>query len=449
MRGRSSGGVVAGSAPSTVTRQVTQPPVPFRVGGPALFHPPSQPPPPHYYGGPPPYMRGVSEDAGLAQHQHAAPYPPPAEGHHHEQYYDPNFSLSVALAPSWGDIDIRQGTFDYGEAAVAGMPPGEHHYQPQHGTNVITPAQTIRKNASQAPTLPATYMYPPSSPIKAGPSPKASPESSPRLTASPKVEPESDGELAAAWMPPKGNSTRRTHPTGSGTTERVVEAKDVPAVHVPPPPTTTPGAPPADGVLRGPVQPQFIRRQPSHAPPSSGGANTTTGSTPPRYRPPLVVDSSRSADSSESPGHSLQGGRVQLVGGGIGESGTPWNLVSRSRSTEESAGGSISAGGSNMNMNDWEPPPRPDRRPMVPPPGRPANNGASPPRVGVNQYPPEYMRGHGPPPPEPRPYYQGYEYYCKLVQNCHVCCFSQVSKLTNYSIYLYLLLLCRPGSSAA
>jgi len=450
----------------------SQAPAPLRVGGPP-------PPPPHGHGGPPPggpqgggrgppqYMRGVSEDAGPLTHRHGVPGP-----------YNPYDPAALSMAPSWGDLDMRQGTFDFGD--YPGTDPsqvGNHG-----GTNVITPAQTVRKTtasaASQAalrgangppppmpptthaaPTVPAAaggghspddvgdqgvgkgyYMYPPSSPIKA--SPKASPGTSPEETSpegtspegSPRFEGEenevqlvesprvkqrktdtdsspsqtirkgsfsggsrsersnssSEEELAAEWLPPQSAKRgRRGSAKETIRTPRLGNGMEPAAVHVPPPPPGQPrrsdrnssafaaAASATSNASR--VRPQFVR-QPSHAPGSVSFADTTGEGTPSPRRPPLAVDSSRSNDSSESPGHSLQGGRVQLVGGGIGEGGAPWSLVSRSRSGEldgqhaVSRSRSIESHGSSGHGSTggeyWDPP-RPNRMEMVPPPGRP------------------------------------------------------------------------------
>ena len=422
------------------------------------------------------YLRGVSEDANSLEQPSTtittavqAP-PPPAVHHPHSPYTGPYYppgasrddlSLNLGMAPSWGSIDFRMGTFDYGDvsqvlgiqtnptmelsvaASLAGYNIPNSSYEVKEegggeyiGGNVITPAQTVRKqhaaqaspqvvhqafpphqayppqphqtHAAQAQQVHHPYMYPPSSPIKAGPSPRGSPSSSPRVE---------DGEHN------DDHTTRRTNDHGSeeelATEEwhrdngKVVAA----TVHIPPSAGT------AGMTARGGhtaaalatttrhedeiyIQPQFIRRAPSHGGPKSAPAftshpnpdhrGTATSSSSATYRPPLIRDTTRSEtnDSSESPGHSLlkHGGRVQVVGGDNVWDGTshPWSIVSRSRSAESHG----SSG--HYHHNEWDPPPRPNRTPMVPTPARPPSAA-------------EYDRGGGngmrPPPPPPPSYY--------------------------------------------
>ncbi len=138
-------------------------------------------------------------------------------------------------------------------------------------------------------------------------------------------------------------------------------------------------------------------------------------------------DSSRSNDSSESPGHSLRGGRVQLVGGGIEEDGTPWSLSSRSGEDDPSRqqgrhlvsqSQSMESGGSSGGVDYWEPP-RPNRMGMVPTPGRPepATRAVSAPANTVpSQCPPDhpgYGGGMRPPPPGRYQSAPGWDYYTR------------------------------------
>ena len=402
------------------------------------------------------YLRGVSEDANSLEQPStttttAAPIPPPPAVHNpHSPYTGPYYppgasrddlSLNLGMAPSWGSIDFRMGTFDYGDvsqvlgiqtnptmelsvaANLAGynIPTSSYEVKEEGGEfiggNVITPAQTVRKQhaaqaspqvvhqahpphqayAAQAQQVHHPYMYPPSSPIKAGPSPKGSPSSSPRAE---------DGEHM-------GNVKEElVKEEWHRDNDKVVAA----TVHIPPSVGT------AGTTVRGDhtaalaattrhedeiyIQPQFIRRQPSHGGPKSAPAftphdpnpnrrGTATSSSSATYRPPLIRDTTRSEtnDSSESPGHSLlkHGGRVQVVGGDNVWDGTshPWSIVSRSRSAESHG----SSG--HYHHNEWDPPPRPNRTPMVPTPARPSAS--------------EYDRGGGngtrPPPPPPPSYY--------------------------------------------
>jgi len=339
-------------------------------------------------------LRGVSEDANSLT---KAPPTPGGGGptlHNLPSWrYVPSRSgedLSIGLAPSWGSIDIRQGTFDYGDynstepmelsvaAALAGYSPGTSLLNDQYvcggpsGSSVITPATTIRKGMS-------TGMFPPSSPNEAGGSPKIS----------------EDGN---------GDSSERK--------EKVVAA----TVHVPPPPAEK--ADKSKNAQLAPayhhpeevdpryashgIQPQFIRRQPSY----TRSSNTHqyhfyqpphhAAHSPPRYHPSVVGASrSHSNDSSESPGNSLlnAGGRVQVVGGAHHEwDASPWSVVSRSRSAESSGS---AAGGSGLYSNEWEPP-KPNRTPMAPTPGRPS--------VAA-----EYRGGNMGPPPPPSSYHPEYE----------------------------------------
>eukprot|EP00578_Thalassiosira_sp_NH16_P019578 CAMPEP_0181089288 /NCGR_PEP_ID=MMETSP1071-20121207/7223_1 /TAXON_ID=35127 /ORGANISM="Thalassiosira sp., Strain NH16" /LENGTH=1358 /DNA_ID=CAMNT_0023171227 /DNA_START=412 /DNA_END=4488 /DNA_ORIENTATION=- len=460
-------------------RQRPQPPVPLRVGGPSIF--PGSDGPGQLRGSPPSYMRGVSEDANSLTP--AYPYPPtgpPGPDYrqpHQEPYpYDP---AALNVAPSWASIDLlAMGTFDNGEdlhsaAAVAGG----------YGGAVITPAQTVRKGGTSAISgYPGPggatdnyFMYPPSSPIKAGSSPRGSPLGSPGFDGmlppkmpsprgSPRFEPEedeleettqkdpcqqgSDEEgLTAVWLPPQSTKGRVRLSTNSTSNERVLVAPSAAAedAAVEPVATTVHVPPSAQGKAEDDVHhsPQFLplRRQPSHAPGSGGrppSQPTETSDAPPHHQPPLMVDASasRSTDSSESPGRSLYSGRVQLVGGGIGRhewdgghpgaaassssggGGAHWSLVSRSRSME-SGGSGRSPGRVEGGSGEWEPP-RPTRQPMVPPPGRPAmvNKSVSAPGSTMAAASSRgYAASHDPygmrpPPPHHHPgYYAGYDYY--------------------------------------
>mmetsp|Transcript_26210 Transcript_26210/g.56266 ORF Transcript_26210/g.56266 Transcript_26210/m.56266 type:complete len:1177 (+) Transcript_26210:411-3941(+) len=417
------------------------------------------------------------------------------------------------MAPSWGSIDIRQGTFDYGEVDHNPTAAAHHyHYQQLNagyngngsgGGNVITPAQTFRKTSAAVPPAnsnsaaalargagppgPAAnsnnnyYMYPPSSPIKMGPSPKASPTGSPRFIMagtggdnhnnnnsprqSPKVEPDDNDEeedhrgahqdgrargnseeeeegLTAAWLPPQSTNPRvrpaSTTGGGGGANNNNNGRVVVPtAVHFPTKPYKRRKPQPKVAVRQEaqhpPPQPRAPLERPSRDPKSAPANARDRGTTdddddaPPR-RPPLVVDSSRSHDSSESPGHSLldNGGRIQLVGGGIG---AEWDHhpASRRQIVVQSSGGgtsqslgrcssrSLESGTGGGGSNEWEPP-RPNRMGMVFPPGRPpasagqAGGGST---AGVAKrgvgapMPHEYNVRHAPHPSQ----HYGWDYY--------------------------------------
>ena len=412
------------NTPSTASRQVSiqQPPMPFRVGG---STPPENRPQANY-------LRGVSEDPSQYQH----PHQPPAvhtthSPYHHAAHLPPGASreeLSIGFAPSWGSIDFRMGTFDYGDAHGLGEPielsvaAGLAGYSPaipaaQYADqNVITPAQTLRKQQQQhgasghnvgaapqvvhAPPQPTSqhqYMYPPSSPIKA--SPKPSPQASPKVEGVKEEEigtnsdheEEGDEELNAEWLPPR---------QGQGRKNQLVAT-----VHVPPKcPTEAPHHP----FTR---QPQFIRR-PQQQPPTN--LTTVTPTTVYRQHPhQLALDTSRSHsnDSSESPERSLltAGGRVQVVGGGKHEwDAHPWSIVSRSRSAESHGSGPTSAQHQHYHQGssaEWEPP-RPNRTPMVPTPGRPSTTGASA-AATTGEYGQDNNSMRPPPPPSHSSYYPG------------------------------------------
>lgn len=255
--------------------------------------------------------------------------PPPASRAAPHKYSPP---LSM---PSWGSMD-EHGHEDYTAKSA-------------DGSNVITPAQS-----KLAKVHPSMFMYPPSSPIKLGPSP-------PNVhNTKQKGEDEDDGfDGGEEWLPPQ--STKSRVRGGDASTREVVTMSE-------------------GGEGETVIKPQFVREP-------QGGAATGT---PPHYRPSLVVDTSHSHDSSETPGRSLQGGRIQVVGGGIGRewhppassaSSAPWSLVSHSRSAESGA------------SEEWEPPRAGVTVAFAPPHHLPV---ATPDRA-YSHYPQDF-RGHPPPP---------------------------------------------------
>ena len=251
--------------------------------------------------------------------------------------------LSIGM-PSWGSMEDH-GLEDTQEG----------------GMNVITPAV---KGQMQHPSIhPNMFCYPPSSPIKASPPSGGSP-----------VEEFEGGD---EFLPPQP-STRRAPNADTIKTPRDM---DEPPIHFP-----------SD---REPsIKPQFVRE------------TKVSKTTPPRRHPSLVVDASTSHDSAETPGRSLQGGRVQVVGGDAG--GNAWSLVSHSRSIE--------SGEDSWSAPDHGSVPSPTKR-YGPPPmyhpyigGPPISHSSSMPPG----YPPRYGMPPGPPPGYDRegwsPYPPRYEY---------------------------------------
>ena len=251
--------------------------------------------------------------------------------------------LSIGM-PSWGSMEDH-GLEDTQEG----------------GMNVITPAV---KGQMQHPSIhPNMFCYPPSSPIKTSPPSGGSP-----------VEEFEGGD---EFLPPQP-STRRAPNADTIKTPRDMNE---PPIHFP-----------SD---REPsIKPQFVRE------------TKVSKTTPPRRHPSLVVDASTSHDSAETPGRSLQGGRVQVVGGDAG--GNAWSLVSHSRSIE--------SGEDSWSAPDHGSVPSPTKR-YGPPPmyhpyigGPPISHSSSMPPG----YPPRYGMPPGPPPGYDRegwsPYPPRYEY---------------------------------------
>ena len=269
--------------------------------------------------------------------------------------YSPPLSLGM---PSWASVE-NHGLEDDGYGDV--------------GTNVITPAMQGRLQGQSSSIHPNMFRYPPSSPIKTSP-PNGSPEGS-------------EKEFADEFLPPQPNTRTKGAKSDTIKTARVIN--DAP-IHFPGERDTT-------------VKPQFTRDS------SRGSKNT-----PPRHRPPLVMDSSTSHDSAETPGKTLQGGRVQVVGG-RDPIEAPWSLVSQSRSIESgeewSAPESAAAGvGPVIPSPDSRYGPPPPGYPYRPPPGYPGY----PPRypsdylpdrqTSFAQYPPRYGYPYHPPPHAAAPY---------------------------------------------
>lgn len=213
------------------------------------------------------------------------------------------------------------------------------------GTSVITPAVN-----------PNMFRYPPNSPIKTSPSSRS---------------PDEEFEGSDEFLPPQPSTRTR----GSNMdTIKTARAMNEPPIHFP-------------SEREPSIKPQFVRE------------TKGSKSTPPR--PSLVVDTSTSHDSAETPGRSLQGGRVQIVGGDA--SGAAWSLVSQSRSIESGEDWGVTASADNA--------PSPDRR-YPPPPGyyRGPPGQPFPPQHGMPpSYPPGYFEregwGPGPYPPPRYGYY--------------------------------------------
>eukprot|EP00956_Cyclotella_meneghiniana_P029379 scaffold70873_cov71-Cyclotella_meneghiniana.AAC.4 len=270
--------------------------------------------------------------------------------------YSPPLSLGIT---SWESLE-NHGLEDDGNGDV--------------GTNVITPAMQGRLQGQSSSIHPNMFRYPPSSPIKTSP-PNGSPEGS-------------DKEFADEFLPPQPNT--RTKGTKSDTIKTARVMNDVP-IHFP------------GGERDATVKPQFTRDS------SKGSKNT-----PPRHRPPLVMDSSTSHDSAETPGRSLQGGRVQVVGGRDSLE-APWSLVSQSRSIEsgeewnalESAAADVGPAIPSPDRRYGPPPPG---YPYRPPPGYPGYPPRYPPeylpdrQTSFAQYPPRYGYPYPPPPHAAAPY---------------------------------------------
>ena len=261
--------------------------------------------------------------------------------------------LSIGM-PSWGSME------DHGLED-----------SPEEGMNVITPAV---KGGMQEPSIhPNMFRYPPSSPIKTSPPSGGSP-----------VEEFEGGD---EFLPPQP-STRRAPNADTIKTPRDM---DEPPIHFP--------------SEREPyIKPQFVRE--------TKGSKTT----PPRHHPSLVVDASTSHDSAETPGRSLQGGRVQVVGGDTG--GNAWSLVSQSRSIESGEDSWSALDHPSPTKRYGPPPPRyhtygpPITHSTSVPPGYPPRYGMPPgppppghDREGWSPYPPRYEYGRYPyPPPHGAPY---------------------------------------------
>lgn len=254
-----------------------------------------------------------------------------AARYHPQNKYSPPLSIGM---PSWGSMEDH-ALEDYGTAETA--------------TNVITPAVKGRMS-HQSNIHPNMFRYPPSSPIKASPPSRNSPEE--------------EFEGGDEFLPPQSN----TRPRGANVdTIKTARLANEPPIHFP-------------SVREPSIKPQFVRE-------------TKGKSTPPR--PSLVVDASTSHDSAETPGRSLEGGRVQMVGGDSG--GTAWSLVSHSRSIESAEDWGVAASADSV--------PTPDRRY---PPHHGYNRPPYPPHYGAPPgYPPErYEREGWGPYPAPR-----YGYY--------------------------------------
>lgn len=257
------------------------------------------------------------------------------------RYQNQKYSPPLSIGmPSWGSMEDH-ALEDYAEPVATG--------------NIITPA--VRGRLGSQPQIhPNMFRYPPSSPIKT---------SSPPSRNSP-----DEFEGGEEFIPPQSN-TRRSANNDTIKTARVHE----PLIYFP-------------SVREPSIKPQFVREKKG---------------TPPRH-PSLVVDASTSHDSAETPGKSLQGGSVQVVGGDTGH----WTLVSQSRSIESGEDWSATAASAPADAT-------PERM-YGPPPSHfrgPPNGPTYPPRYGMPPgYPMErYEREWRGPPggPFPPPRY-GYPY---------------------------------------
>eukprot|EP00804_Cyclotella_cryptica_P019301 CCRYP_006174-RA/>CCRYP_006174-RA protein AED:0.05 eAED:0.05 QI:510/0.66/0.5/1/0.33/0.25/4/0/926 len=354
------------------------------------------------------------------------------------QKYSPPLSIGM---PSWTSMEDHAHE-DYQE--VEGGPEGEGEEEEEEGiagkNHVITPA--VKGRLGRDAIHPSMFRYPPSSPIKTSPpggrSPVLEEGSVPVLDSDELIEgggggdreEEHSSDAGEEWLPPPTSARARptTGPDTIKTARDVVVVDDaaINTTHDDQPPIRFPGGEPPV------IKPQFVRES------SSRGSSKAT---PPRTQhPSLVVDSSTSHDSAETPGRSLQGGRIQVVGGdSAATAGAPWSLVSHSRSIES---GEESWGVPEVGVGPLPPVPTPDRRygynpvgtpypyphrgggggpPLIPPPppstSSPSIGKAHPP--GYPQFGPPYGPNrhydregwsHYPPPP-PHYEYGRYPYH--------------------------------------
>lgn len=249
-------------------------------------------------------------------------------GYNNEEVDAEHALLQLATAPSWGSIiDIQKvETFDAQEDSSRSGSSSRAH---SVNSNVITPASLPRKSTSYD----ANFIYPPSSPIKSTRTEDEDVRSSPVVEEDDEYDNDEEHPGGEEWMPPPSNFTRGRPLGGRG----YYDGGSLNTLQIPPPPPH--------------VRPQFIR---------PGGSSYAAS-----YGHPRLVDSS-SRDSNES--STYASGRIQAVGrqdewdahAHYQQHQQPWSIVSHSRSDEQQQGGS----------NEWDPP-RPTRKPMVPPGGYP------------------------------------------------------------------------------